>query len=266
MGTPAGGWGGTGEPTAWRPVGRIDLARLGSTTKAQGALAFLLFLSLQLPWYTSSVSGVSGSASAMVAGGWRWLIWLISLATVIYLALGAVTSWHDPAWLAPRRMQVLIGLAAVDALLVLIAAFAVKAHPPSVLATPANAAVGTGIGAVLATLLALGVLGVAVLELINASPKGESSGLRGRRPAPLAEDDAPTHVAFEPGRDVGGSRAADPAGPTSVPDPLRIPSADTAQRRPAQPGAGYPPQRPPEPGSGPPTGWMPPQPPPPPPL
>jgi hypothetical protein len=254
---PASGpsWDGAGDPPAWHPVGRIDLARLSPTAKAQAVLAFLLFLSLQLPWYTSSASGVSGSASAMVAGGWRWLIWLLSLATAVYVALGAVTSWHEPAFMVRRRLQVLIGVGALDVLLVLIAAFGTKAHPPSVLPFSSAAAVGTGVGAVLGLLLALGVLAVAVLDLINASPRAATSGIAGRRGAVPGEDDVPTRVV---GDVAAASRSA---------DPLRIPPADPAPPAPRPAGSGgYPPQRPAEPGSGPPTGWMPPQPPPPPPL
>lgn len=249
----------------WQPTGRVDLARLPQTSLAQGAGALLLFLSLQLPWYTFSTTGATGSASAMVAGGWRWLIWLISLGTVVYFFLTSVTTWRDPPWLSEggRRSQVLAGVAGLNFVLVLIAAFASKATPPSVVPLPHGTGVGTAVGAYLAIILALAVLVAAVLELLEPAPRvGGHPGARRVGP-PAPEPSGP------PAGPPAEMRSTAPPAAAPVPPSValeggrRTPASPERLPRPPQQ---QPPQRPAEPGSGPPTGWMPPQPPPPPPL
>jgi hypothetical protein len=217
----------------WRPVGRIDFARLDPTARVEGIGALLLFLSLQLPWYTRSSTLLSGSASAMIGGGFRWLIWLISLGTAVLVFLGAVTSFRAPAWLAAagRRRQVLVAAAGIDFLLVLLAAFAAKAQPPATVPIPAGTPVGTAIGAYVGLVLALVVLAAAASRFARVPASA---------PAPAA-----------------GRRDVTEAAPTATPQ--------RSGEAPAAPPE-MPQLRPAEPGSGPPTGWMPPQPPPPPPL
>lgn len=249
----------------WQPVGRVDLARLPATSLAQGAGALLLFLSLQLPWYTVSTAAATGSASAMVAGGWRWLIWLLSLGTVVYLFLRSVTTWRDPPWLSEgsRRSQVLAGVAGLNFVLVLIAAFASKAKPPSIVPLPRGIGVGTAIGAYLAVILAIAVLVAAVLELLEPAPRvgGHPNARRvGTVPAP-----EPTLPTVDPAAEMRGTAAP----PAPLPPSVALEGArrtPAGPHRPPRPTEQHPPQRPAEPGSGPPTGWMPPQPPPPPPL
>jgi hypothetical protein len=225
----------------WRPVGRIDFGRLDLIARIEGGAALLLFLSLQLPWYTRSSAVLSGSASAMIGGGFRWLIWVISLATAVYVFLGSVTSFRQPAWLATpgRRRQILVAAAAIDFLLVILAAFVSKAQPPAAAPIPSGTSVGTAIGAYLGLLLALAVL---------AASGSRFATLGATAPAPAA-----------------GRRRVAQAGPRAAAQRPGDTAAGPLPARPAEPPP-MPPMRPAEPGSGPPTGWMPPQPPPPPPL
>jgi hypothetical protein len=247
-----GGTTGARPVAGWQPTGRIDFARLDTPNRVVGAASLLLFLSLQLPWYTISAAGVSGSASAMIAGGWRWLIWLISLATLVYVFLGSVTSWRDPKLLdAPTRARMLVIATGLDLVLVLLAAFVSKPVPPAVVATSPH--VDTSLGAYLGVVLALVALGAAVLVVRTVGP-GDT------RPAHEEEDSGsfwnvsgqPRAVSVREDAPAGGG-----AGSGFGPVP--------GERDQLRPRSG-PAPRPDEPGSGPPTGWMPPQPPPPPPL
>ena len=226
----------------WEPLGEIDLVDLDLPTKVLGTASLALFVCLQLPWYTRR-GALAGSASAMVAGGWRWLIWLLSLAIVVVIFLESVTSLHLPAVLTnPRqRAQILAGAAGLDLLFVFIAAFAAKAQPPALLPVPAGTGVGTAIGAYLGLVAAIVAAGAAAV------------GLR-----------AAQAVATHP---IATPRAAAP--PAGAPPPATPPAGRSSRMAPTtSPVAGGParPQRPADPGSDPPTGWMPPLPPPPPPL
>jgi hypothetical protein len=235
----------------WAPVGDVDFNRLDVPTLVFGAASLALFLCLQLPWYTRSAGGLAGSASAMVAGGWRWLIWLLSLSSVVFVFLESVTSLRLPAFLTHDRWrhEVFAVAAGVDLLLVFLAAFAAKSQPPALLAVPAGTAVSTTFGAYLGLLAAV----VAVAATVP--------GLRGDRRVSAAGNRATP----SPRRAAAPGAAPPPSGPTYGPGAgggsRTVGAAPEAHRRPAGP-----PQRPAAPGSDPPTGWMPPQPPPPPPL
>ncbi len=145
--------------SAWAPSGSFDVRRLDLVTRLLGVSSLALFLALELPWYTtahvSSTLGVSGSANAMVAGGWRFLIWIISLATVLLVTLEATTAWRPPPWF--RREQVLLAATGANLLLVLVACFVARQMPPlGRSAAAAGQTVSMGAGAWLGLLFAVG--------------------------------------------------------------------------------------------------------------
>jgi hypothetical protein len=146
---------------AWNHSGRIDFRRLDASLLVLGGATLLLFVALQLPWYTFSVPGrrtpTTGSASAMIAGGWRYVIWAFALATLLLLFLESVTTWKRPSWL--RRYEVLLTVAVVDLALVIVAGLVSKGVPPHHAVTVVRSgAIDTAIGA----WVALGAAAVAV--------------------------------------------------------------------------------------------------------
>jgi hypothetical protein len=146
---------------AWNHSGRLDFRRLDPSLLVLGAATLLLFVALQLPWYTFSVPGrktpTTGSASAMIAGGWRYVIWAFAIATILLLFLESVTTWKRPSWL--RRYEVLLTVAVVDLVLVIVAGLVSKGVPPHHAVTVVRSgAIDTAIGA----WVALGAAAVAV--------------------------------------------------------------------------------------------------------
>lgn len=245
--------------TPWEPTGRVDFALLSTPLRVVGAASFVLFLALEMPWYTIGAkfgtAALSGSANAMVAGGWRWVLWVVALALVVYVFLQSVTSWQDPVWL--RRERVIIGAAGLDLLLVLLAMFVDKPRPPlSSLVAAAGGAVHTGWGAWLALVASIIALAAAVVDVGRYEPRP----IPFRSPAGARGDEAQTASPVEPftAEPFTAEPAAAPPGARPLGPDLPADPSETARRMPRQ--------RPAVAGGDPPTGWMPPQPPPPPPL
>jgi hypothetical protein len=70
------------------------LACLSRGEQVVGAATFFAFVAFFLPWYEISVPGVSATRSAAEAGGFRYLILVLTLVVLLYLAaraLGFVT-------------------------------------------------------------------------------------------------------------------------------------------------------------------------------
>jgi hypothetical protein len=240
---------------AWVPTGRVDVDRLDTSIRVVGGASLLLFVSLQLPWYTISAAvgslGLSGSASAMVAGGWRWILFLLSLAVVVYVFLRSVTSWRDPAWL--HRELALVVASVLNLVMVALGAFADKPAPPlSTIAASRAGGVETAWGAWVALFAAVVAVAAAVWGYLRP-PAAEPRTVRS---LPLVtpdtdEGDLEEQAVVEPAPIPPGAKIAGPALP---PEPMVRPRHRARPPKPA------------EPGTDPPTGWMPPQPPPPPPL
>lgn len=150
---------------AWSHGGQIDFTRLDVSLRVLFATTFALFIALQLPWYTFHIDRphgpATGSASAMAAGGWRYLIWTLVLLTLVFLFLESVTSWKRPGWL--KRYEILLGVAVVDLVLVLVAGLAVKGVPPHPRGLPVpDGALQTSFGAWIALILAITALAAAI--------------------------------------------------------------------------------------------------------
>lgn len=101
----------------------IDLRRLTARDIAVGASSLLVFVSLFLPWYSNlngdgSIATYAGALSSS-AGGFRYLILVLSLLTVGYLL--AKTMWRGQSRLPLPEWQLLIGLTGLNLLLVVLA-------------------------------------------------------------------------------------------------------------------------------------------------
>jgi len=290
----------------WAPLGRIDFSRLDVTTRVIGGASLVLFLALEMTWYTtaptSRTAGFTGSASAMIAGGWRWLLWVGCLSIVGYVFLESVTSFQPPKWL--RREETLAAVTGLNLVLVLIGALVDTPLPPLGGArTAAGQSVGTSWGAWIALTAALAASAASLLALKERVPRGASDLLMSET---IAYDEPPpelpphVHV-IEPEPVVQSPLLAreiepEPLVPRrplharatetesgalreifrAAPDLARLKApvpahSARAHRVVADPGWLPRPEsresiEVPEPGGDPPSGWMPPQPPPPPPL
>lgn len=214
---------------AWGHSGSIDFTRLDVPLRVSAGATLALFIALQLPWYTFAVpsaKGVShGSASAMVAGGWRYVIWGLALATLGVLFLESVTSFKRPSWLP--RYEVLMGVAVVNLVLVLIAGVATSAVPPHYHGTVPSHDLGTSFG----VWVALSAAAVAVAAAIagrNDDGVARLAGLRVQSPviglrspviwqrapsAASAEVPSYSHDSYDP-----GVLEAQPVAAPDVPD------------------------------------------------
>ena len=157
---PQSGFGGTAGGLAF------DLKRLTMGDLVAGGGSLLLFIFLFLPWYTASFEGLSASTNALGsgAGGYRFLILIVSLVTIAYVvarSLGLPRQLPQPL----LHWQVLIGLTGLDALLTVISFF----DKPS---GGGIVSVGWGAGAFLGLIAALGALGGAIWEKQGAPAVG----------------------------------------------------------------------------------------------
>jgi TIR domain len=120
------------------------LARLSRAEQVVGAATFFVFVAFFLPWHEISVPGVSATRSAADAGGFRYLILVLALAVLVYLAarvLGYVT-------IGRGHTGRLVKLAAVglNALFIVIAFFVTPGFGPGL----GSLAVGWSYGAYIA--------------------------------------------------------------------------------------------------------------------
>jgi hypothetical protein len=215
--------------------GRIDFTRLDVRTRVIGGASLLLFLALEMPWYTTAprpgVGGLTGSSNAMVAGGWRWLLWAGCLSVVGYVFLESVTSFERPTWL--RREETLTAITGLNLLLVLIGALVDSPLPRlggTRLATLQSA--GTSWGAWIALAAATAAAGASLLALrdrrLDATDRLAGEAIAYERP--FAE--RPSYVrAVEPDPFIERPRHARPLEPEPFVERWR--SARTSEPKPS---------------------------------
>lgn len=166
----------------------FDLKRLRRGDLMAGIAAFLVFISLFIPWYSFAASADSASATATLAqqqlllavcgnqpvicessippqfsisaldggaGGWRFLILVVAIIAVLY-----VLSRTLDMVAVPYHWQVLVGITAFQGLLVLIAFFA---NPLSILDSLGSSSLE--FGAFLALIAAIAAAAGAVLVM-----------------------------------------------------------------------------------------------------
>ena len=131
----------------------IDLRRLPVTDLVSGISSIVVFVSLFLPWYGFTIDLPAGadthtySALSSIAGGFRFLILVLSVLTVGYLL--AKSMWRSEPRLPLPEWQILGGLTGLQLLLVVIA----------FLASPAGFSTGeagAGLGLIAAVVAAVG--------------------------------------------------------------------------------------------------------------
>ena len=168
----------------------FDFGRLRRGELIAGIASFLVLISLFFPWYSFAAAAASGSENATtaqqqlvlaicadqptvcssqtppqfsvgalggVAGGWRYLILVLAIAAVLYV-LSRATDVTAP--MAAYHGQVLLGLTALQGLLVLVAFFS---NPLGILDTYGSSS--WGFGAILALIAASAAVAGAVLVM-----------------------------------------------------------------------------------------------------
>ena len=101
----------------------FDAARLSPADKIAGAASAVLLISLFLPWFSASAGPfASASASGVAAHGYLWVVVLLCLGIIAFLALGAGFAVM-PARLPFARQTILLAATGLNLLIVLLAFF-----------------------------------------------------------------------------------------------------------------------------------------------
>jgi hypothetical protein len=139
------------------PAYQFDLNRLTLADKIAAIASFVLLISLFLSWFGVSVIGVTVTASGTSAHGFLWLVFVIVLVILAYLA--CVAGWGNLPF-APQipHLTVMIVLTAVNLVLTFIA-FIDK---------PGGSGVGWEFGAFLALIAAIVALAPYVIPQLRA--------------------------------------------------------------------------------------------------
>lgn len=105
---------------------QFDLKRLTRTDQIVGVASLIVLISIFLPWFSVTVRifGESRSAtgSGTAAHGWLWLVFVLDLLVIAYLAMRA--GWEQaPVRIPVAHAPLLIAATGLQLLLVLIAFF-----------------------------------------------------------------------------------------------------------------------------------------------
>jgi hypothetical protein len=119
---PATGVPQVGSPApAAKPQMKVDLASIARTDRIVGIFTLILFISLFLPWFKVTFSFVTASASGLSAHGYLYIVLILSLAILAFLAAEISGVWKLPASSQLTREQVLLIATVINFVLVLIA-------------------------------------------------------------------------------------------------------------------------------------------------
>ncbi len=173
----------------------IDLRRLAVTDLVSGISSIVVLVSLFLPWYSFTIDLPAGSdthtygALSSIAGGFRFLILVLSVLTVGYLL--AKSMWRSEPRLPLPEWQILVGLTGLQLLLVVIA----------FLASPAGLSTGeagAGLGLIAAVVAAVGA---GQARMTSVPPAAVPAAMAPPEPAGSAEEGelAEPHAAATPG-------------------------------------------------------------------
>jgi hypothetical protein len=105
------------------PPVRFDLGRLAKVDKVVAGATLVTMISIWLPWFSASYSGLGGTVTGSVSGthlhGWLWLEFLLALVLLGYLAARA--AWDElPVRIPVAHELLLIAATGLQFLLVLI--------------------------------------------------------------------------------------------------------------------------------------------------
>ena len=112
-----------GGKAALPPV-RFDLGRLTTVDRVIAGATLVTMISIWLPWFSASYSGVSGSVSGTHIHGWLWLEFLLGLALLAYL--GARAAWEQLPVRVPVAHELLLAAATGLQFLLIVIAFVAR--------------------------------------------------------------------------------------------------------------------------------------------
>jgi hypothetical protein len=122
-GAPTGVAHPTGQPPAAGsqiPAYKFDARHWTNTDKVIGVAAVVLFISLFLPWYGVSIGFASVTASGLTAHGYLYIVLILLLAEIAYLAARA--GWDQARSKVPiPHHQLLLVINGINLVLVVIA-------------------------------------------------------------------------------------------------------------------------------------------------
>jgi hypothetical protein len=124
---------------------QFDLKRLTRDDKIVGVASLVTMISIFLPWYSISSEFGSSSASGTTGHGWLWLVFVLDLLILAYLAMCA--GWDEPPVKLPGSHAMLLIAATGLQLLLVLLAFAIIPY--------ANLGVGWDFGAFVGLIAAL---------------------------------------------------------------------------------------------------------------
>jgi hypothetical protein len=117
-GAGAGASGPSGGSTI--PAFRFDANRWTLADRIAGIATFVLFISLFLDWFTASVGVLSGSESGLSAHWYLYLVLIICIAIIVYLALRS--GWDRlPVSQEVPHLTVMMGATVVNLVLTFLA-------------------------------------------------------------------------------------------------------------------------------------------------
>jgi hypothetical protein len=98
---------------------QFDLKRLDQTDRIVGGASLIVLISLFLPWFSASLGNISGTESGTSAHGWFWLVFVLDLLMLAYLAMRA--GWEEsPVKMPVAHAPLLMAATGLQLLLILI--------------------------------------------------------------------------------------------------------------------------------------------------
>lgn len=164
-GPPQPGWSG-GQAAAG--TFSFDAKRWTPADMIVGGASLIVLISLFLPWFTASITGLgSGSESGTDGHGWLWIVFVIVLVILAFEVLKA--GFATLPFTLPLQPELLLLIATGLNLLLVVIAFVAK---PSI---GFGVQVGWGVGAFLALIAAIVAVAPLAVALFNGSSASRAS-------------------------------------------------------------------------------------------
>lgn len=162
-----------GGKSALPPV-RFDLGRLTRVDRIVAGATFVTMISIWLPWFSASYSGIGGTVSGSVSGthlhGWLWLEFLLALALLAYL--GARAAWEQLPVRVPVPHELLLAAATGLQFLLILIGFLARPSTDGL----AGYSISWDFGAFLAIIASLVAAAPVVYPLVKSYADRRSAG------------------------------------------------------------------------------------------